>query len=271
MGGIATTRCSASFCSASSAESNPTSSEKLQLRAADWYESSGSPALALEHLLSTTEQDRCIQLTTELILPTYQAGHLSTVQRWLSTLGRSAIEGHPPLAVLAGWIAVYSGNTAEALRWAAFVDDASFEPLPVDGTASFNSARAMLRAAMCPAGPEQMAADASFAAAAEPPWSAWRATALCLSAEAHLLVGDKDQAAALFVETSAVAATLGNVNAVVLSQSELAVLAMDRGRWAEAAEHLQLCPRHRRGSPSARLRPQRPGLCRRRPARRAPR
>ena len=173
----------------------PDVTEKLQLRAADWYESNGSPALALEHLLSTTERDRCIQLTTELILPTYQAGHLSTVQRWLATLGRSAIEGHPPLAVLAGWIAVYSGNIADALRWATLVDDVSFESLPVDGTASFNSARAMLRAAMCPAGPEQMAADASFAAGAEPPWSAWRATALCLSAEAQLLVGDKDSAA----------------------------------------------------------------------------
>ena len=33
--------------------------------------------------------------------------------------------------------------------------------------------------------------DASFAAAEEPPWSAWRATALCLCAEAQLLLGDK--------------------------------------------------------------------------------
>ena len=95
--------------------------------------------------------------------------------------------------------------------------------MPVDGTASFNSARAMLRAAMCPAGPEQMAADASLAAAEEPPWSSWRATALCLSAEAQLLLGDSDRAAALFLETSAVAATLGNVNAIILSQAELAV------------------------------------------------
>ncbi len=36
------------------------------------------------------------------------------------------------------------------------------------------------------------------------------------------------------------AASLGNVNAVVLSRSELAVLAMDRGRWADAAEHLRI-------------------------------
>ena len=37
---------------------------KLHLRAADWYEANGSPAMALEHLLNTTEQDRCVQLVT---------------------------------------------------------------------------------------------------------------------------------------------------------------------------------------------------------------
>ena len=85
----------------------PEAIAKLHLRAADWYESNGSPALALEHLLATTERDRCVQLVTELALPTYQAGQMSTVQRWLATLGGAAIEEYPPLAVLAGWIAVY--------------------------------------------------------------------------------------------------------------------------------------------------------------------
>ena len=37
---------------------------KLHLRAADWYESNGSPAKALDHLLQTTERDRCVQLLT---------------------------------------------------------------------------------------------------------------------------------------------------------------------------------------------------------------
>ena len=190
--------------------------------------------------MNTTERDRCVQLVTELILPTYQAGQLSTVQRWLSTLGHAAIEEYPPLAVLAGWIAVLTGQTAEAQRWAAFLDTASFDLVPVDGTASFDSARAMLRALMCAAGPEQMATDASFAVAEEPPWSPWRDMALCLSAEAQLLLGDVDRATALFVETSAVAAATGQCQRRRPQRAELALLAMDRGRWAEAAEHLEL-------------------------------
>ena len=59
-----------------------------------------------------------------------------------------------------------TGQTAEAQRWAAIIDAASFDLVPMDGTASFDSARAMLRAAMCAAGPEQTMADASLAVAA---------------------------------------------------------------------------------------------------------
>jgi LuxR family transcriptional regulator, maltose regulon positive regulatory protein len=213
---------------------------KLHLRAADWYESNGSPALALEHLLNTTEKDGCVQLVTQLISPTYQAGQISIVQRWLSTLGDSAIEGYPPLVVLAGWVAVLSGHTAEAQRWAAILDTATFDLAPVDGSASFESARAMLRATLCPSGPEQMMADATFAAAAEPPWSPWRSTALVVCGEAYLLAGDIDQAIAMFKETSTVAAADGTVDNLVVAESELTLLAMDRGQWAEAGEHLEL-------------------------------
>ena len=212
---------------------------KLHLRAADWYESSGSPAMALEHLLNTAERARCVRLVAELLLPTYQVGRMSTAQRWLSALGDAAIAQYLPLAVLAGWIAVLTGQTTEAQRWAAIVDAASFDLVPADGSASFGSARAMLRALMCAAGPEQMAADASFAVAQEPPWSSWRDTALCLCAEAHLLSGDVEQARAVFTEASAAATAVNSPSVIVVSESELAVLAMDAGRWAEAAGRVE--------------------------------
>jgi LuxR family transcriptional regulator, maltose regulon positive regulatory protein len=213
---------------------------KLHLRAAGWYESNGSPALALEHLLNTAERDRCVQLATELALPTYQAGQMSTLQRWYRAIGDANIERYPPLAVLRCWEAVLTGQTAEAQRWAAIADAASFDLVPADGSASFASARAMLRAVMCAAGPEQVVADASFAVAQEPPWSAWRDQALCLRAEAHLLTGDVDQAGALFAESFTVAAAAGNTDVLVLSESELALLAMDHGQWPEAAERVEV-------------------------------
>ena len=110
-------------------------------------------------------------------------------------LGDSAIEAYPPLAVLAGWTSLLTGQTAAAERWAAMLETASFELVPLDGSASFESSRAMFRAAFCSAGPEQMLSDASFAVAQEPAGSPWLNTAVYLLAEAHLLTGDVDQAA----------------------------------------------------------------------------
>jgi LuxR family maltose regulon positive regulatory protein len=162
------------FLAADLARAEPGEVMKLHLRAADWYEADGSPERALEHLLCTTELERCVQLVTRLALPTYRAGRLSTLQRWMEAVGPIAIEQYPPLAVVAGYIAALSGRPAEAMRWLAVVDEATFDVVPLDGSASFESARAMFRGMVCPEGVAQMIVDASFALAREPEWSPWR-------------------------------------------------------------------------------------------------
>ena len=212
----------------------------LHQRAADWYESNGSPARAVEHLLHTTDWDRAIHLVTKLSQPAYMAGQLSTVQRWYRAIGDVNIERYPPLAVLRCWECILSGDTIQAPRWAAVVDASSFDGVPGDGSASFSSARAMLRAAMCAAGPEAMIADATFAVAQEPPWSPWRDTALWELAEAHLLAGRLHEARAVFDEASTTAAAMGNFATIPICESQLAWLAMDRGAWQEAAGRLEL-------------------------------
>jgi LuxR family transcriptional regulator, maltose regulon positive regulatory protein len=211
----------------------------LHQRAADWYEANGSPALALEHLLHTTDWDRSVRLVTKLALPMYQGGQLPTVQRWFRAIGDANIERYPPLAVLMCWAAMLTGDAAGAQRWAAFVETASFEGVPLDGSASFESARAMARAATCAKGPEQMLADAVFAAAQEPAWSPWRAQALWLIGEAHLLAGHLDEACVMLAEASDVAVLMGNTDAGVICDSQLASLAMDRDDWQEAAGRLE--------------------------------
>ena len=82
-------------------------------------------------------------------------------------------------------------------------------------------------------------ADARFAVAAESSTSPWRDQALILLGEAHLLAGDPEQAEAAFREGSTVATAHRNTDGVVLSESELAVLTMDDGRWVEGARHVQ--------------------------------
>ena len=211
----------------------------LHRRAADWYESHGSLTLALEHLLGTTDWDRSMRLTNQLVLPAYMAGQMTTAQRWLRAIGDANIECYPPLAVMRCWEGVLTGDTAGAQRWAAFLDAASFDGVPADGSASFESDRAIVRAVMCATGPEQMMADAAFSVAQEPAWSPWRPAALWLFGEAHLLAGHPDKARGVLAEASAAATTAGNADTIVICESELALLAMDRGQWPEAAGRLE--------------------------------
>ncbi|HYA50021.1 MAG TPA: LuxR C-terminal-related transcriptional regulator, partial [Streptosporangiaceae bacterium] len=211
----------------------------LHQRAADWHEASGSRAQALEHLLHTTDRHRSMRLTAALAPPTVHAGQLPTLQRWLRTIGDANIERYPPLAIMAGWAGVLGGDTAQAERWAAFVDAAPSGGVQLDGSSSFESARAMLRAAMCARGPEQMLADATFAVAHEPAWGPWRSHALWLLGEANLLAGRLGEARAALAEGSATAATLNTPDMITLCETQLALLAMGRGEWQEAADRLE--------------------------------
>ena len=238
--GTATTRCSGTSSSASSAGPSPTRSRSSSCDAADWFQANGSPAMAVEYLLSTAERERSAQLVAELVPVTYSAGQISTVQRWMASLG-SPRSG--PTHRWQSWPAgsqPSSATRADAQRWAAVVDEVSFAEVPEGGPASFASSRAMLRAMMCPAGPEQMMADAELAGAQETPSSLWRDTALYSLAEAHLLAGDVDRAAAAFEEATTVGQALGNTDPVVSCTSELAIIAMDAGRWDEAADRLEI-------------------------------
>jgi LuxR family maltose regulon positive regulatory protein len=211
----------------------------LHQRAADWYEANGSPAHALEHLLDTTDWDRSVRLTNQVVLPTYMAGQMTTAQRWYRAIGDANIERYPPLAVMKCWEGVLTGDTAGAQRWAAFLDAASFDGVPADGSASFDSARAIVRAVMCASGPEQMMADAAFAVAQEPAWSPWRPEAVWLLGEAHLIAGHAGQARPVLAEASAAATTAGNADTIVICESQLALLAIDHGDWQEATGRLE--------------------------------
>ena len=212
----------------------------LHVRAADWLSANGSPTLAVEHVLATDDRERAIRLVTSLLQPAYQAGQISTVHRWLAELGDDAAAEYPPLALLAAWLMALTGQSALAARWAVIVEDAVFDLPPADGTASFASARAMWRAFTRPAGPQQALADATFALTSEPTPSPWRSLALAVCAEAHLLNGDITRATSMFAEAASVAEATGNADNVVVAAAELALLAMDRGGWDDAATHVEL-------------------------------
>jgi LuxR family maltose regulon positive regulatory protein len=83
-----------------------------------------------------------------------------------------------------------------------------------------------------------MLADAELALAVEPSWSPWRDMALYLAGDALLLLGRADMAAEHFVEATAQPERAGNTGARVLSQTQLAMIHMSKGRWEEAGDLL---------------------------------
>ena len=85
--------------------------EKLHLRAADWYESNGSPELAVEQLLHTAERARAVDLLSRVGMRNYETGQQRTVMRWRAALGDATIEQFPALAIGAAWEAVLTGDT----------------------------------------------------------------------------------------------------------------------------------------------------------------
>lgn len=209
----------------------------LHSRAAEWHVENAMPEQAIEHALRADDPQRAVELVTSAVRRMNTTGRSATVRRWFNALGEDAILGHPPLAVLAGWEAAMWGRPTEAERWLARIDGLSFHRVPADRSASFASARAMLRALLCPNGPAHMLEDAELALLAEPPWSEWRSVAEVLTAQALLLRGadtDVDRAWTLFCDAISSSKAAKTPGVEVIGRAGHAKLAMARGDWETA-------------------------------------
>lgn len=230
----------------------------LHAAAAQWLEGAGMLDHAVEHLLAAGDLEGAGRLVSELALATYQRGEVATVERWLDSLGDDVTEASPELAVLAAWTAILQGKSPASERWAAVLERFEVDGAPEEDLIAFESARAMVRAAMCADGWERVLADGRLAVESEPAWSPWRDQALHLLGSGLLLAGEPNEARAAFVESSACAAQAGNADSVLLSEAELAILDMDEGRWTDAEAHAHAAVRavdeaHMEGYPTTGL------------------
>ena len=203
----------------------------LHRRAAAWYAAADRTELAIEHALVSDDIDVAARLVTSVMLTTLYGGHGDTLDRWLLSFDDAAFARHPTLAVIGAWIHLLHGRPEAADRLADIAERSTFTGDPGDGSASFESARAMLRAIMGRRGPEDVLANATYAVSAERPGSRWRTNALFLLGSAHLMLGDETAAEAAFVDAIEAGATAGSMVAL----AKRASLALARGDATAAA------------------------------------
>ncbi|WP_313408945.1 LuxR C-terminal-related transcriptional regulator [Aeromicrobium sp.] len=206
---------------------------ELHGRAADWYVSAGSPQPAIEHLLATDERRRTAELVASEAPIAWQAGQVATVERWLARLGDARIAEHPGLSYVQGWVAVLTGRPEVAERWLGHLGVHS------DGAEAVTPELAMLRSAMCPVDPALALEDARHAVTALDRWSPRRAAALALCGEAHLMLGETDEAVEWLGRACRAAEQDHRPDVVMSSRATLAWLAMDRGAWDAGAEDVR--------------------------------
>ncbi len=218
-------------------EREPGARADLHRRAAASYASARELDRAVEHAMASGDADLAAQLVTAAALPTFYGGQPATVDRWMQRFDTPVFERHPPLAVIAAWMHLLNGRPDEADHMADLAERSTFAGVPGDGSASFESQRAMLRAIMARRGPADMLANAELAVATERPDSPWRANALYLLGSARLALGKAEAADAAFGEAMAAGAATGSTH--LAASARRAGLAAARGDWAAAEEYLQ--------------------------------
>src|SRR6185503_13587822 len=196
--------------------------------AAAWYGKSGQHTRAVEQSIATGDT----RLAAAAVTAGASQATAETMDGWLSSIDANAFRQYPPVAVVAAWRHLLGGRPEAAEQLADLAEDSDFDgPLP-DGSSSFDSQRARLRAVMGRQGPRAVLADALLAATAEPRRSRWHASAVWLLGEAYVLLGDLTAAEAALRE--ATSAPRPDDLASTLALAALASLRIDEGDWLAA-------------------------------------
>lgn len=210
----------------------PGTTTELHRRAAAWFEDAGRPEVAIEHALAGADEATAARLVLAITLPMHYAGHTDLLDRWLRALDDTTFERLPPLAVVGALVNGLIGRAEAAERLADIAERSTYAGSPGDGSASFESARANLRAVMARRGPDDMLANARLAVEAEPVTSQWRPMALYGLAAAHILRGEFASADAVLAEAVDGAAPAGTSPYYGLALRS--TLAMGQADWRTA-------------------------------------
>ena len=144
--------------------------------------------------------------------------------------------GLSPLALSQGFYHLFAGDV-DPVRWLRIAETSGFEGPMADGSGPFEAGVAILRAALCIDGPDQMAADLVLASPLGEPTNDWRVFHHILAAEAALALHQTDRARAILDTVVEFAGPTHNTGHL-MALSQLAAIAVEEGQWDEASRQI---------------------------------
>jgi LuxR family maltose regulon positive regulatory protein len=212
----------------------PEAARLLTRRAAEWCERNDLPEAAVDYAMAAGDTDLAARLVVRVALPAYAAGRLSDLQRWFDWLEMGGLaDRHQAIALLGAWVNALGGRPAAAERWTEAAERWASDDTPADGILPVDGSLALIRAAMCRRGVEEMQTDAADALRLAPTGSPPQATAKLLLGIAHLLAGDLRSADHSLANAAQAGEEL-EVDVAPVALAERSILAMSRGDWSQA-------------------------------------
>ena len=208
----------------------------LRRRAAAWCARNDLPEEAMEYSIAVGDVDMAAAgLPEEWGVRAYRQGKTAAVQRWLRWLEeRGGTEGHPMVAVLAGFLSAVTGRAAEAERWADVADRWQYGEASGPDDPAAEAWAALLRAVLCQHGVKQMRADADEAAHRLAAETVPEPAAALMQGVARVLSGDLDDGDASLEDAASVAEAVGAPDVAAVALCERSLVAMARGEWGKA-------------------------------------
>ena len=202
-------------------------------RATEWFLENDDEAEAVHHALEAHDYELASELICGNWLDSMLTGGLETLHEWIDRFPKKALRVYPPLLVAAAWVYAFSGNVEKTRQFEAAARDATYDqPMP-DGTASYASAVAILRAGLGLRGLTDANEHAELAFQIEPVESPWRPLAAALAGVTRYGLGRYDEAKAALSE--AAQSPAGQDGVATYAQGQLALLLMSEGDWEEAS------------------------------------
>jgi LuxR family transcriptional regulator, maltose regulon positive regulatory protein len=226
----------------------PGAAPGLRRRASGWCWDGGWPEEAVEYAMAAGDVEQAARLVADLSVPGQREDRLTTLPRWHRWLDdRGAMKGDPVLSVWAAFLALETGQAADAERRAVLADQAlasqaaagpAAEDPAADGpdTEKPDAARAwagVLRASLCRHGVGPMRTDADDAARQLAAAGISAPAAIFLQGLARVAGGEPGAAEPYLEQAAAAAADAGAQAVLAMALCERSLLLLARNDWGE--------------------------------------